>query len=99
MVRLLERDVAGTVGEAHRQVVASVADDVRELDIPDRAEKIVSDVQQYLQDTRVDPVWPPCPRHGRHPLWYRSGEWWCVEDGVAVAKLGELTGQPEGRAG
>ena len=97
VVPLLERDVASTVGESHRHVVASVADDVRELDVPDRAEKVVGDVQQYLQDARVDPVWPRCPRHGRHPLWYRSGEWWCVEDGVAVARLGELVRSPEGR--
>jgi hypothetical protein len=91
VVVLLQRDVATTVGESYRHIVAGVAEDVRELDIPDRAEKVVGDVQQYFHDTRVDAVWPKCPRHDRHPLWYRNGAWWCVQDGVAVARLGELT--------
>jgi hypothetical protein len=51
----------------------------------------VNDVQQYFHDTFVDTTWPACPRHPRHPLWYRAGSWWCVQDGVAVASLGELT--------
>ena len=99
VIPLLERDVSSTVGESYRHVVASVADDVRELDIADRAEKLVGDVQQYFHDARVDPVWPRCPRHARHPLWYRGGAWWCVEDGEAVARLGELTRADESRAG
>ena len=91
----LERDVANTLGESYRHIVAGVAEDVRELDIADRAEKVVGDVQQYFHDTHVDAVWPKCPRHVQHPLWYRSGAWWCVQDGVAVARLGELF--PTGR--
>ena len=90
LVVLLERDVATTVGESYRHIIAGVAEDVRELDISDRAEKVVGDVQQYFHDTGVDAVWPKCPRHGQHPLWYRNGAWWCVQDGVAVARLGEL---------
>jgi hypothetical protein len=93
VIPLLERDVTSTVGESYRHVVASVAEDVRELDVADQAEKVVVDVQQYLHDTRVDPVWPKCPRHAQHPLWYRRGAWWCVQDGVAVARLGELPGE------
>ena len=90
VIALLEHDVSRTVGESHRHVVAGVAEDVQQLDIADHAEKIVGDVQQYFHDTAVDPVWPKCPRHARHPLWYRGGSWWCVQDGVAVARLGEL---------
>ena len=90
VISLLERDVASTIGESHRAVVASVAEDVRELAVTNEAEQVVADVQQYFHDARVDAVWPRCPRHARHPLWYRNGSWWCVEDGVAVARLGEL---------
>ena len=94
IVPLLERDVASTVGESYRPIVAGVAEDVQELDVADQGEKVVADVQQYLHDARVDPVWPKCPRHALHPLWYRNGNWWCVQDGVAVARLGELA-RPE----
>ena len=90
VIPLLERDVASTVGDAHRHIVAEVAADVGELAVADAGDKVVGDVQQHLQDERVDAAWPRCPRHGRHPLWYRGGAWWCVEDGVAVARLGEL---------
>jgi hypothetical protein len=99
VIPLLERDVASTVGESYRQIVASVAEDVQELDIAGQAEKVVADVQQYFHDTRVDAVWPKCPRHAQHPLWYRNGAWWCVQDGVAVARLGELTAPGRGGAG
>jgi hypothetical protein len=99
VIPLLERDVSRTVGEPYRQIVASVAEDVRELAVADEAEKVVADVQQYFHDTRVDPLWPRCPRHARHPLWYRGGAWWCVQDGVAVARLGELARPGESGAG
>ena len=91
VISLLERDVSSTVGESYRHLVAGVAEDVQALDITDHAEKVVGDVQQYFHDTSVDKLWPQCPRHARHPLWYRNGSWWCVQDGVAVARLGELT--------
>jgi hypothetical protein len=38
----------------------------------------------------IDTSWPTCPRHRRHPLWFRDGAWWCETDDVAIAKLGEL---------
>ncbi len=91
VVPLLQRDVAATLGGAHREMIESIAADVRELRGANEATKIVNDVQQYFHDTSVDATWPTCPRHGKHPLWYRDGSWWCVEDGVAVARLGELT--------
>jgi hypothetical protein len=88
---LLQHDVAATLGHAHDKLIADIAADVRELHVAGEAEKVVNDVQQYFHDTSVDPTWPTCPRHGKHPLWYRDGSWWCVEDGVAVARLGQLT--------
>jgi len=94
VVPLLARDVESTVGGGHERVIQDVAADVQELDIGNKAEKVVNDVQQYLHDTLGDATWPACPRHAKHPLWYRRGAWWCVEDGVAVAKLGELGRSP-----
>ena len=82
--------MASTVGESYRYLVDSFATNVRELDIEDDGEKVVEDVQQYLHDNFVDTTWPTCPRHGRHPLWYGDGAWWCDQDGVAVTRLGEL---------
>ena len=87
---LLKRDVSATLGESYEHLIDETAADIRELDIADRGEKLVNDVQQYFHDTRVDAAWPACPLHGRHPLWYRDGSWWCVEDGVGVAPLGAL---------
>ena len=89
---LLQRDVASTLGPAHEKIIADIATDVRELAVAGQGEKLVNDVQQYFHDTYVDTTWPACPRHAQHPLWYRDGSWWCVEDGVAVARLGELRG-------
>jgi hypothetical protein len=71
-------------------LIEDTAEDIRELDVPNGGEKLVNDVQQYFHDTFVDTTWPACPRHPRHPLWYRAGSWWCVEDGVAIAPLGDL---------
>jgi hypothetical protein len=90
VVPLLQRDIQATLGNAHRQLIEGVASDVDELGIEDKAAKIVNDVQQYFHDSQLNTTWPTCPRHSKHPLWYRDGSWWCVEDGVAVARLGEL---------
>ena len=90
LIALLERDASATLGKSYDKLIEDIAADVRELDVADPGEKVVNDVQQYFQDTHVDATWPACPRHARHPLWYRAGSWWCVEDGVVVAKLGEL---------
>lgn len=88
---LLQRDVAATLGPEHASLIEGIAADVRELHVKGEAEKVVNDVQQYFHDTQVDATWPTCPRHATHPLWYRNGSWLCVEDGVAVARLGQLT--------
>lgn len=87
---LLKHDVSKTLGDSYDRLIDETAADIRELDIADGSVKLVNDVQQYFHDTRVDATWPTCPLHARHPLWYRDGAWWCVEDGVAVAPLGEL---------
>jgi hypothetical protein len=94
VLTLLERDVAATLGLSYEKLIEDIAADVRELDLADPGEKVVNDVQQYFQDNNEDATWPACPRHARHPLWYRGGAWWCVEDGVAVARLGELQPSP-----
>jgi hypothetical protein len=90
VVSLLQQDVDATLGGAHRQLILDIAADVEELQVGNREEKVVNDVQQHFHDTDVDPTWPRCPRHGQHPLWYRDGSWWCVQDGIAVARLGDL---------
>jgi hypothetical protein len=87
---LLQRDVSATLGDAHRQLIEGIAADVQELNVGGQAEKLVNDVQQYFHDTFGNTTWPSCPRHPKHPLWYRNGSWWCVEDGIAIAKLGDL---------
>jgi hypothetical protein len=91
VIERLQRDVATTLGGEHDQMIRDIAADVHELHVAGEAEKVVNDVQQYFHDTLGDATWPACPRHKKHPLWYRDGSWWCVEDGVAVARLGELT--------
>jgi hypothetical protein len=90
LISRLERDVARTVGDAHRELVHETAARIQEFDIADAHAKIVDDVQQALHDEFVDTTWPACPRHHRHPLWYRDGAWWCEQDAVAIAPLGEL---------
>jgi hypothetical protein len=92
VVPLLERDVLATLGDSHRKLIEGVVADVRELNVDDKAEKVVNDVQQHFHDTFADSTWPACPRHSNHPLWYRHGSWWCVQDGVAIAQLGGLSG-------
>jgi hypothetical protein len=90
IVQLLERDVTRTVGDSYRWLVREAAAKAQALDIADGGHKVVDEVQQYLHDTFVDTSWPRCPRHLRHPLWYKEGAWWCQRDGAALAALGEL---------
>jgi hypothetical protein len=94
VVALLERDVVRTVGEPYRALVHEVAALVQTLELTDPGEKVVEDVQQQLHDTFVDTTWPTCPRHARHPLWYKEGAWWCDRDGAMVAPLGALGERP-----
>jgi hypothetical protein len=94
VIPLLQRDVSMTLGPSYAALIDDTAADIRELGVDDTGEKLVNDVQEYFHDTFVDTNWPACPRHLKHPLWYRAGSWWCVEDGVAVAALGELPATP-----
>ena len=89
-VARLELDVAHTLGEKYLDFVGHAADIVRILEIGDPSSKAVDDVQQRIHDEFIDTVWPACPRHSNHPLWYEAGGWWCQEDGVQVAPLGGL---------
>ena len=90
--RLL-RDVVGTVGEQHRAAVLHRAAELRTLDLDHPDSKLVDDIQQYLHDIFADVQWPACPRHASHPLWYHDEAWWCEQDAIEVARLGELTRQ------
>ena len=91
LARLL-RDVRATLPGDHLALVYDHARLVRShVDDAEWFEwKVVEDVQQRFHDTFVDVAWPRCPRHYRHPLWYRDGFWCCERDGVAVARLGNL---------
>jgi hypothetical protein len=66
------------------------AAELREFDLGAADEKLAEDVQQEIHDTFVDTSWPACPRHGRHPLWYRDGAWYCDQLAAPVAALGAL---------
>ena len=98
VLTLLERDISRTVGDRYRHRVREAAANVETLDIADGDEKLIEDVQQVLHDEFVDTSWPRCPRHHRHPLWYRDGGWWCETDRVFIARLGNLgrTSRPAG---
>ena len=55
-------------------------------------EAVVDGLQQTAHDLFWDTMWPACPRHARHPLWYDGDRraWCCDEDSVVVALLGRL---------
>ena len=93
LIPLLERDVVRSLGPRYASIVHDAAANVASLGIAARCEKLVEDVQQYLQDTLVDETWPPCPHHPAHPLSYRDGAWWCDRDAVPIAQVGDLAAQ------
>ena len=94
----LGRDVAGTLGTAHQAVIRDEVAVVATLERDDLDYVLVEHVQQIFHDTFIDTTWPACPRHTRHPLWYENGSWWCTQDQVAIAPLGELA-SPAASAG
>ena len=94
IAELLDRDVARTLGDEHRCIIHDEMANVAVLDIQDPDELLVEHVQQFFHDTFVDTTWPACPRHLRHPLWYRDGAWWCTQDHAAIIALGELSQGP-----
>jgi hypothetical protein len=91
LVRLLIHDLHATVGVGHDDVAGNNAIRLRQFieDLATYIQKVVDDTQQDMHDEFIDTLWPKCPRHA-HPLWYRDGWWWCEQDGLSVARLGEL---------
>ena len=90
LVPRLEQDVVRTVGARYAAIVRDAAANVETLGLAARGEKLVADVQQYVQDALVETCWPACPRHPAHSLSYRDGAWWCERDGVPIAQVGDL---------
>ena len=92
VVRLLSQDLKATIGPGHEGLAVENASRLREfVDEPVHyMERVVDDTQQDVHDFFIDTTWPRCPRHQRHPLWFRENGWWCEEDRVRIANLGEL---------
>ena len=89
----LRHDLRATLGPAAPEAeLERLAADMREFAASpaEYVGRVVEEAQQAVHDLFIDTAWPACPRHGRHPLWYRDGAWWCGRDGVAIARLGEL---------
>lgn len=88
----LRQDVLTTLGPDHVKAVDDQASGIAAW-FPSPYlffEKALEEVQQMFHDTFVDTTWPACPRHPNHPMWFRDGWWWCEQDNVQIAKLGEL---------
>jgi hypothetical protein len=92
VVRLLLADIHATIGANHEQIVQSNALRLRGFvfEESDLRERLVADVQQQIHDEFIDTTWPECPLHTRHPMWFKDDGWWCEQDGVLLARLGEL---------
>ena len=105
LVERLSRDLRSTGMASYLHLVQSEILHARELfdypnfyldkndpSRPERfEEKVVEDVQQDILDSMI--VWPPCPRHPNHPLWYHDGNWVCEQEQVCIATVGALPGQ------
>lgn len=92
-VALLTQDVVSTLGPAYAAVVTASATNIREFvdhDYEYFIQRVAEEVQQEFHDCFIDTTWPACPRHPNHPLWFHDGSWCCEQDGVAIARLGEL---------
>jgi hypothetical protein len=89
VARLLENDVARTLGERNREIVTLEAEVVAMLDGPSLDDVLVDHVQQVIHH-EVNSTWPACPLHAKHPLWYEDGAWYCTTDHVQIAQLGRL---------
>jgi hypothetical protein len=96
-IRLLEADLAATQLAQHQAWVRDRAKTVAELDIDDKAEKLVADVQDCILE-HAKSVWPVCPRHSHHPLWMRDHAWRCDADSSIVVPLGALGSLKRGDA-
>ena len=90
LLMMLELDVTRTLGEKYRHFVGDAANNVSVLEISDPSQKFVDDVQRRIHDECIDTVWPGCPRHLNHPLWYDGVGWVCERDEIQIAPLGGL---------
>jgi hypothetical protein len=92
VTRLLTQDLASTTGHRHEAIVERHAAERRAFarDADYYIQDVVDNVQQQLHDEFIDTTWPRCPRHHRHPLWLKDGWWCCEQDGIPVARLGQL---------
>ena len=89
-VQRLSSDLRSTGRAADVCIIGHFSAILRSLinDPTDFVERLVEDVQQDILDG-VE-VWPPCPQHPNHPLWYHDGAWHCDQEKTAVAPLGSL---------
>lgn len=88
-IRLLEADIAATLGPQYRDWARGRAATVSELDVHDKSQKLVDDVQDLILEL-VQSEWPMCPRHPHHPLWFEEGAWRCKAEPSIVVALGSL---------
>ena len=74
-------DVARSFVLGHGGVTAYAehADDALAL-----AERVIDSTQQAVHDEGIDTSWPPCPRHGSHPLTIEADlVWRCPKEDQA----------------
>lgn len=92
VVRLLEMDVAATIGGNHQEEIIETASRIRVFadDAGDYEQRVVDDVQQRFHDSFIDTSWPNCPDHPHHPLWFSDGWWRCEQSEKPIARLGAL---------
>lgn len=93
LLRLIDQDLAATVGSEYSALALEDANRIRwfAVDASGFELQLIEDLQQRLHDEFVDTTWPACPIHRTHPLWYSDGWWRCLDAGP-VARLGELKG-------
>ncbi len=89
-IQLLERDLAATLGARYVPWVRRRAQTVAVLHVVDRPQKLVDDIQDDVLEL-VQNVWPACPRHRNHPLWFEDGAWRCKAASSIEIPLGELS--------
>lgn len=92
---LLEADIANTLGATHASRVRRRAAELKELDVPATLEKLVGDIQQEILDLHLRSVWPLCPAHPQHPLWFTEGAWRCPANAATSVALGSLAPMPK----
>ncbi len=92
-VQLILADIVATIGPGYEFIVRANAQRVRQhtQGPEDDFRRVVEGTQQDLHDRFIDTDWPKCPLHnGRHPLWLGDGGWWCEQERVLLAPVGQL---------